>query len=78
MSDIDDINTIDARINDDDDVTLVMNIDQAHALSDYLDTVDISDIARNPGTYGLSDDDATDFSDVLRRLAAALGTIYPA
>jgi hypothetical protein len=58
-------------------VTITMSTDQARALRDYIDTVDIPDISQNPGTYGLSDDDAADFSNVLGLLAGALGKVYP-
>jgi hypothetical protein len=77
MSDIDDINTIDARTNDDGDVTLVMNTLQARALRDYIDTIDLRDMVANARHNGFDTDDASDFSDVLGRLALALGTVYP-
>jgi hypothetical protein len=77
MSDIDDLDTIDARTHAEGDVTLVMNVMQARALRDYIDTIDIPDLTQNPDTHGFSADDARDFSDVLGRLAHALGTVYP-
>lgn len=60
-----------------DAVSILMNADQARALRDYIDGVDIPDMSLNPGVYGLSADDAADFTNVLSVLAAVLGKVYP-
>jgi hypothetical protein len=68
---------VDGHVDIGDQVYVAMSPLQARALRDYLDAVDIPDITANPGTYGYSDDDATDFSNTLGLLASVLGKVYP-
>jgi type II secretory pathway component GspD/PulD (secretin) len=55
--------------------TVVMSADQARALRDYIDSLDLSDFTLNPGTYGYGDGDAADFANTLGLLAGALSNL---
>jgi hypothetical protein len=50
---------------------------QIGVLRDFLDTLDIPDIAANPGYHGMDNDEAQEYAAVLGQLRTVLSKAYP-
>jgi hypothetical protein len=56
---------------------ITMTSAQIRVLRDFLDTLDIPDIAMNPSYHGMDIDEAQEYASVLSDLQSALSKAYP-